>query len=203
MNRFMLSLSFPILACLWLIPDEGVCQSGSRADNPLTLENLSASLADLAQRVRPSVVQIRTVGYGTAEGQDVGLVSSQQGTGSGVILDREGFIVTNAHIVKNARHIEVWLNATNMQQGAGTAEPPKQRSVSASLVGIDLDMDLAVIKIDRSGLEQLLFADSDSLRQGQIVLAVGNPMALENSVTNGCVARFPKDFCCRHRPGTG
>jgi hypothetical protein len=49
MKRFMLSLSLPILACLWILSDEGICQSGSRAESLLTLDNLSASLADLAQ----------------------------------------------------------------------------------------------------------------------------------------------------------
>jgi serine protease Do len=134
------------------------------------------------------------VGYETAEGQDVGLVTSQRGTGSGVIVDSEGFIVTNAHVVKGTRHIEVWLNEANMQQGAGAAEPPKRRSVSASLIGIDADMDVAVIKIDRTGLLQLTFADSDLIRQGQIVLAVGNPMGLENSVTMGVISSVDRQL---------
>ena len=194
MKRFLLSFSLPVLACFWLLSERGLCQSGSRAESMLTLENLSASLADLAQSVRPSVVQIRTVGYGTAEGQDVGLVASQHGTGSGVILDSEGFIVTNAHVVKGAMHIEVWLNESNKGQGAGAAEPPKRRSVSASLIGMDTEMDLAVIKIDRMGLLQLPIADSDLLRQGQIVIAVGNPMALENSVTMGVISSVDRQL---------
>jgi serine protease Do len=159
-----------------------------QTENSTTLQSLSTSLAELAQKVRPSVVQVRTVGYGAAEGQEAGLVASQHGTGSGVILDSSGFTITNAHVVKGARHIDIWLNEANMQANTGTTRLPTQRSVPASLVGTDTEMDLAVLKIDRTGLTPLRVADSDALRQGQIVLAVGNPLSLENSVSMGVVS---------------
>ncbi len=78
--------------------------------------------------------------------------------------------MTNANVVKAARHIEVWLNETSMGQGSGVAEPPKRKSVSASLVGIDSDIDLAVIKIDRTRLAQQPFADSDLLPRDRLYL---------------------------------
>jgi serine protease Do len=173
-----------MLICPGLFSAHGFCQSRNQAEGASTIQNLSVSLADLVLKVRPSVVQIRTVGYGTVEGQGAGLVASQRGTGSGVILDSEGFIVTNAHVVRGAKYIEVWLNET-LQQGNSSTEFPPKRSAAARLIGMDQDIDLAVIKIDRAGLLPLSLADSDSLRQGQIVLAFGNPLALENSVSMG------------------
>jgi serine protease Do len=89
--------------------------------------------------------------------------------------------------VRGAKHIEVWLNET-LQQGSSSTEFPPKRSAAAHLIGMDQDIDLAVIKIDRAGLLPLSLADSDSLRQGQIVLAFGNPMALENSVSMGVIS---------------
>jgi serine protease Do len=187
MNRHKLSLLILILAWPGFFSANGFCQSGNQAEGAVTIQSLSTSLADLALKVRPSVVQIRTVGYGNVEGQAAGLVASQQGTGSGVILDSDGFIVTNAHVVKGAKRIDVWLNETS-QQGDSSAELSQKRSAAAHLIGMDQDTDLAVIKVDRTGLLPLLLADSDSLRQGQIVLAIGNPMALENSVSMGVIS---------------
>ena len=188
MNRRVHSISVLILACAGFFSAHGLCQSGNQAGGAVTMQNLSVSLADLAQRVRPSVVQIRTVGYGTAEGEAAGSVTSQRGTGSGVILDSDGLIVTNAHVVKGAKHIEVWLSEANLQQGISSADLPQKKSAAAHLIGMDQDTDLAVLKIDRTGLLPLGLADSDFLRQGQIVLAFGNPRALENSVSMGVIS---------------
>jgi serine protease Do len=188
MKKHMLCFSALTLAFAICFSSIGFCQSGNQLEGSWTIQNLSISLADLALRVRPSVVQIRTIGYGTVEEDGTGLVSSQRGTGSGVILDSNGFIVTNAHVVKGAKHIEVWLNETNLQQNGNSIEPPQKKSAAAQLIGMDQDTDLAVIKIDRKGLVPLTLADSDSLRQGQLVMAFGNPMALENSVTLGVIS---------------
>jgi serine protease Do len=166
----------------------GLCHSRNQPESAVTIQNLSVSLADLVLKVRPSVVQIRTIGYGNIEGDGSGSVAAERGTGSGVILDSDGFIVTNAHVVKGAKHIDVWLNETNLQKGGSLAGLPQKKSAAAQLIGMDIDTDLAVIKIDRTGLLPLSLVDSDSLRQGQIVMAFGNPMALENSVTMGVIS---------------
>ena len=187
MNRHTLCYKVLILACAALFSAHGFSQPQNRGEGAVTIQNLSVSLADLAMKVRPSVVQIRTIGYGTVEGQGVGLVTSQRGTGSGVIVDSDGFIVTNAHVVKGAKYIEVWLNDT-MPPGSRANDAMQKRSAAAHLIGMDQDTDLAVIKIDRSGLPPLSLGDSDSLRQGQIVMAFGNPMALENSVSMGVIS---------------
>ena len=187
MNRHKLALLVLILSWPGFFSAHGFCQSRQRAEGAVTVQNLSVSLADLALKVRPSVVQIRTIGYANVEGKAMGSVASQQGTGSGVILDSDGFIVTNAHVVKGAKRIEVWLNET-LQQGGNSAELSQKRSAAASVIGMDQDTDLAVVKVERTGLLPLTLADSGSLRQGQIVLAIGNPMALENSVSMGVIS---------------
>jgi serine protease Do len=186
MNKHLFPFLVLIMACLTISGAHGFSQSKSQAEGAAAIQNISVSLADLTQKVRPSVVQVRTVGYGTIEGQAPGLVASQRGTGSGVILDSDGFIITNAHVVKGAKSIEVWLDDALLR--GSSAESSPRRSVAARLIGMDQETDIAVIKIDRTGLSPLSFADSDTLRQGQIVLAFGNPMALENSVSMGVIS---------------
>jgi serine protease Do len=185
-SSFAWVLAAPVFLLMLLA--EGFGQSADHGEKAAALVNLSASIADLVQKVRPSVVQIRTAGYGEPEGQNAGWVTAQRGTGSGVILDEAGFIVTNAHVVKGARYIEVWLNNAESQIDRNVDSPAEKRSASATLVGIDTEIDLAVIKIERTGLVPLKIADSDALRQGQIVLAMGNPMALENSASMGVIS---------------
>jgi serine protease Do len=194
MSRFIFWVKIFALVFLLTLPVDAFCQSGIQTGNALTLDNFSSSVAALAQKVRPSVVQIRTIGYGSGEEQEVGLVTAQRGTGSGVILDSAGFIITNAHVVKGARYIDVWLNEANLKIGSGAAGIADKRSATATLVGVDWEADLAVIKIDRTGLAPLTLADSDMLSQGQIVLAFGNPMGLENSVSMGVISSVERQL---------
>jgi serine protease Do len=149
------------------------------------LDELSTSLEGLARRVRPSVVQIFATGYASAEDADTSntsLLAKQRSTGSGVILSEDGLILTNNHVVRNALKIEVKLHNANASSRG------RESTVSAKLIGVDREADLAVIKIDRTGLPKLALGDSSKLRQGQLVMAFGNPLGLEGSVTMGIVS---------------
>lgn len=97
-----------------------------------------------------------------------------RGAGSGVIISAEGYIVTNNHVVSGADKIEVVLN--------------DKRSFPATLVGADPTTDIALIKIDADGLMPLTFGNSDNVRVGEWVLAVGNPFNLTSTVTAGIVS---------------
>jgi serine protease Do len=151
-----------------------------------TLGELSSSLEALVERVRPSVVQIFSTSYGTSEESDsanaANLLSKQRATGSGVILSEDGLILTNNHVVRNALKIEVKLHNPNR------AGHMPDSTLSAKLVGVDREADLAVIKIEKTGLPKLPLGDSSKLRQGQFVMAFGNPLGLEGSVTMGIVS---------------
>jgi serine protease Do len=159
--------------------------AGSARANPLSLRELSASYEELTARVGPAVVQIFSTGYATVEEGEstntAGLLSRQRSTGSGVILSTDGYIVTNNHVVQGARKIEVKL-ATSSRNRA------QESTLLAKLVGVDREADIAVIKIERTGLPQLVLGDSNDLRQGQLVMAFGNPLGLQGSVTIGVVS---------------
>ncbi len=143
------------------------------------LKQLSASLEDVAQNSGRAVVQIFVRSYvpGDTEETNGELLTAQNSSGSGIILTPDGYILTNSHVVKGAHTIKVQLNDANFR-----------RPIPGTLVGVDRDTDLAVIKIDRANLPYLTFGSSDALKQGQIVLALGNPLGLENSVSMGVVS---------------
>ncbi|WP_448519469.1 Do family serine endopeptidase [Rhodoflexus sp.] len=98
----------------------------------------------------------------------------QEGTGSGVIISQDGFIITNNHVIDNADEITVTLH--------------DKRSYKAKVVGTDPSTDIAVIKIDEKGLATVPFADSDQVQVGEWVMAVGNPFNLTSTVTAGIVS---------------
>jgi serine protease Do len=158
----------------------------SQTKTPSSLGELSASFETLAQRVRPSVVQIFSTGYASGEESDSSntssLLSKQLSTGSGVILSEDGFILTNNHVVHNALKIEVKLHRE------ATGGRVQDSTCVAKLIGVDREADLAVIKIERKNLPKLDLGDSSRLRQGQLVMAFGNPLGLEGSVSMGIVS---------------
>ncbi|MDR2745090.1 MAG: trypsin-like peptidase domain-containing protein, partial [Desulfovibrio sp.] len=103
----------------------------------------------------------------------------QKSLGSGFLISADGYIVTNNHVVANAETIHVTLNS-----GAGRGE-----NLSAKLIGSDEESDLALLKVDaKKPLPYLAFGDSDALKVGEWLLAIGNPFGLENTVTAGILS---------------
>jgi serine protease Do len=137
-----------------------------------------------AAAITPAVVYIRTT-YGANEvngegqdndmpGQQMGPQNVQMASGSGVIISPDGYIVTNNHVVENAAKIEITTN--------------DHRNFIAKVIGRDPNTDLAVIKIEANGLPVAIMGNSDEVRVGEWVLAVGNPFNLTSTVTAGIVS---------------
>jgi len=155
-----------------------------------SLRQLSAQMESLSRNVSRSVVQIFSTGYVLSDerepGANAAILTRQRATGSGIILAADGYIVTNAHVVSGARRVRVRLaDAASSPEGA---VQPSGQSLEARIVGLDRETDLAVVKIERAGLSPLSLGDSDKLRQGEIVMAFGSPLGLENSVSMGVVS---------------
>ena len=158
----------------------------------VSLRQLSSSLEQLTNQVRRSVVQIFSTGYAPIsddETTNTGLLSKQHSTGSGVLLTADGYIVTNSHVVRNARRIQVRVPVDETQlTGHRSVVKPEGRLIDAKVIGQDRESDLAVIRIEGTGLPHLQLGDSDLLRQGELVMAFGNPLGLEGSVSMGIVS---------------
>jgi serine protease Do len=162
------------------------------------LTDLSRSLQDLSAKVSPSVVQVFVTGYAAPDEEDQGATGEphlERTNGSGVIVDPDGYIVTNAHVVQNATRIEVELpfEATGGARGRSILKR-RGRVVGAQIVAIDHETDLAVVKVEARGLPALAFGDSDTLRSGQIVLAFGSPLGLDSSVSMGVVSAVARQL---------
>jgi serine protease Do len=187
MGTKTLSIAVVLLSCGTLLsqPKPG---KGGTAD----LRALSASFEALAQRVGPAVVQIHTSEYSVVE---EGGVREERGSGSGAILDPSGYIVTNAHVVRGARSVQVLLAAPAAEQSRWKSIlKPRGKMAPGRVVGIDNETDLAVLKIEERDLPALELADSDYLRQGQLVLAFGSPLGLDNSVSLGVVSSVARQL---------
>jgi serine protease Do len=187
----LLTFVCAIVAMMLLLTQNLVAQAAK--DVPSThLAELSRSIEDLSDRVSPAVVQVFASGFRVnPEGgpSDPGLISKTRNVGSGVVMDSEGHVLTNAHVIEGAAAVEVALPAL-FEAGSPRQSILKGRGrrFSAEIVGVDSDTDLAVLKIPGKGIPFLTFGDSDHVRQGQLVLAFGSPLGLENSVTMGVVS---------------
>jgi serine protease Do len=154
------------------------------------LKQLSRSLEDVTQQSGRAVVQIFVRSYVTNESEDSNgeLLTAQNSSGSGIILSSDGYILTNAHVVRGAHSVKVQLNFVMENEARKSGDRTFNRPIPGKLIGVDRDTDLAVVKIDRNNLPYLKFGNSDDLKQGEIVLALGNPLGLDNSVSLGVVS---------------
>ena len=158
---------------------QGAAQTAPAARGLAGLADLSRSLEQLVEKISPSVVQIFVTGYVPPDEEDkaaTGEPSLERSSGSGVILDPDGYIITNAHVVEYATRLEVELPfaATGGAPGRSIVRR-RGRNVGAQVVAIDHETDLAVVKVEAKGLPALTIGDSDTLRPGQLVLAFGSP----------------------------
>jgi serine protease Do len=186
--------AFVCLLCTCALAE---AQEAPRRIDPL--QSLSESLEDLSSRVSKSVVQIFSSGYALRNEGDTGtsaaVVTRQRATGSGAILSPDGYILTNAHVVSNARRVRVRLGVERTgKTGKTTSFEPAGKMLEAKIAGIDRDTDIAVLKIDEKNLPYLELGDSDTLRQGQLVMAFGSPLGLENSVSMGVVSSVARQI---------
>ncbi|PYT28773.1 MAG: peptidase S1 [Acidobacteria bacterium] len=197
MPRSAFSVILLILASgLWSL-DAQTKERPAEGKPPDALRDLSTSLETLARRAGNAVVQIFSTGYAFSDEGDSGnasLLSRQRSSGSGVILSADGYIVTNAHVVQGGRRIRVQLPQSLDQPPGHSVLRPAGPILDAKTVGIDRESDLAVIKIGQTDLPFLRFGHSEDLRQGQIVLAMGNPLGLANSVSMGVVSSVARQL---------
>ncbi len=183
------------LAAIVVLSCGALCaQSKAQDPHQNMLSQFSESMDELTARVSPAVVQVVVTGYRAVEDKDqseTSVMGRQRSLGSGVIVDPDGYIITNAHVVKGAQRVRVLLtpaaapdSQVRASLGLGEHIPP----MDAKIIGIASTIDLALIKVDAKNLPTLPFADYRKLKKGQIVLAFGNPEGLENSVTMGIVS---------------
>ena len=117
------------------------------------------------------------------------VIGRQQSIGSGVIIDPGGWIITNAHVVSGSEHVQVIIPGANTDESPdGSVIGARARAVEARIVGSDSAIDLALLKIDATGLPALPLADYNKVRQGEVVFAFGSPDGLPDSVTMGIVS---------------
>ena len=150
--------------------DNSATTSSTNQITNINVESTAESLIEaIAEKVTPSVVGVRvtsSVNYGIFGG-----TQSQVGEGSGIIYTEDGYIITNYHVISEAVEsdgtVEIFLSSDT------------ENSIPAEVVGYDVSADLAVLKVDRTGLPAIEIGDSDSLKVGQTAVAIGNPGGLQ------------------------
>ena len=185
---------FTIILLTVALPAAAQAPADAPNTTPEILHQMNTSFQALVKRVSPAVVEVLVTGFGAAEEdeEDSSAPSSigrERSLGSGVIVDPDGYIVTNYHVVKGADRVRVVLTPSPIQDSqAVSLLKSRGRILSAHVVGFSKLIDLAVLKVDATGLPVLPLGRYDHIQKGQIVLAFGSPEGLENSVTFGLVS---------------
>jgi serine protease Do len=190
-TRARIALSIAILILL-----VSSASAQDRGDN--TLRKLNESVDALIKKVSPSVVQILVTGYGPIESGERGstavVIGPQRAIGSGFVIDAEGYIVTNAHVVAGAQRVQVVVPEGVSDGSLQAILSARTNIVPARVVGVAREIDLALLKVDNVKLGALSLAPYRNLRQGEVVLAFGSPEGLRNTVTFGVVSSVARQI---------
>jgi len=155
------------------------------------LRELNSSVEAVVAKVAPAVVQIVVTGYGPLEehGETSRTVLTREhAIGSGIIVDPDGYILTNAHVVKGAQRIRVILPSPPTNSPLELQPIHAAQIFEAKLVGKHTDSDLAVLKIEATHLPTMRLSNGKKVRQGELVFAIGSPEGLQDSVSMGVVS---------------
>ncbi|PWT81382.1 MAG: peptidase S1 [Blastocatellia bacterium] len=185
-------LMFGFALTLVLSASPASAQTSARTDTRAA--DLSSSLESAARLVGPAVVEIFATSYKTGAGlvaRSADLLTTERASGSGVIVAPDGYILTNAHVIDRAQRVRVDIPEPVTGQSILAR---RSRTVSGQIVGIDRETDLALIKVEEQNLPVLTFADSDELKAGQLVMAFGSPLGLNNSVSLGIISSVARQL---------
>ena len=158
------------------------------------LRQLDGSLVALTSKVSRAVVQIQVTGFwpsqkkSSGDGEGLTALAEERAIGSGVILDPQGYIVTNAHVVQHADRIRVVLPTRAGDSAFDSTPEGEGHILVAKLVGVDHETDLALLKVEANDLPTLPLGIDHPARPGELVFAFGSPEGLQNSVTMGVVS---------------
>ena len=147
-------------------------QSSSPDKNSDLIHQMSSSFENLVKRVSPAVVEVEVTGYGSAEEEDdddhgPGPVGRQRSLGSGVIVDPDGYIITNFHVVRGAERVRVVLSPpASAESQAAALIKSRGRVLPARIVGFSKLIDIAVLKVEASGLPTLPIGRYERLEKG-------------------------------------
>jgi len=152
----------------------------------------------LIKKVSPSVVQIVVTAYApleeTGRGNTGVVLGRQRASGSGFIIDGDGYIITNAHVVNGAQRVQVVLPPSNPDGSLAAALSSRADVVAARIVGVAREKDLALLKIEGTKLPALALASYRELRQGHAVFAFGSPEGLRNSISHGVISAVSRQL---------
>jgi serine protease Do len=157
--------------------DERLWNDSAGGTAPPEIARLNELLSGVAERMKPALVQVRVrrAVEMSSEGADPGGPDERRSSGSGFIIRQDGYLVTNAHVVADVERIQVKL--------------ADGRKFEGRMVGVDDRVDLALVKIEATGLPAAALGDSNKLRVGEFVMALGHPFGLEQTVSFGIVSR--------------
>jgi serine protease Do len=186
---FLLCCAFFGLAA----PTYSQSQAAAKTANPF-----DAAVDTLIKKVSPSVVQIVVTAYApleeTGRGNTGVVLGRQRASGSGFIIDGDGYIITNAHVVNGAQRVQVVLPPSNPDGSLATALSSRADVVAARIVGVAREKDLALLKIEGTKLPALPLASYRELRQGHAVFAFGSPEGLRNSISHGVISAVSRQL---------
>jgi len=174
----------------YVIAQEDIFQKQS-----LTAQDISNHVQLLSENVGKSVVQIFVTSYEPRQKANQLQITKVRGTGSGVIIDPDGYILTNLHVVRGAVRIKIVLPPKlNEKINLSSIIKPMGEVLEGKIVGVDQETDIAVIKIEGTNYPHLTFGNSDELSPGQMVFAFGSPLGLTNSVSMGVVSSVARQL---------
>ena len=188
--RLVTTAAFPLLAVVVLGAGFTAAQVSAPAEKaaPSPLTALNDDLQALAEHVGPAVVTIEVTGLTTVQDpntRQTNYIATEQGVGSGIVVDPSGYILTNAHVVEHATSVAVLVFRHRNKQAGGI---DNAQHFAAKVLGRDMLTDLALLKVEATDLPTLELADSDLVHVGQLALAFGSPLGLENTVTLGVIS---------------
>jgi len=182
-----------VLVSLALAGSGASAQTAAKPAAQDELARVNEAVDALTKKVWPSVVQILVNSYGAREsdgkGGDAGVVvGRQRSVGSGFVIDAEGYILTNAHVVSGAQRVQIVLPTDHADGTLATALSGRMKLVQARIVGIATELDLALLKVDGLNLPALPLTTYSQVRQGETVFAFGSPGGLRNTLTHGLIS---------------